>query len=140
MNALALVVGLATAMSSDRIGSRRTFLAVSSALALVGAVLVTLDAPGAWVWAALLGGAMGVLFTTVMTLPLDAAETRATVVAMTTLMLGVGYSISALAPVVLGAMRDASGSFRLPLALLSADALVLLALTLGMPSLQQVKS
>ena len=89
------------------------------ALAVVGAVAVAADVPGAWAWAALLGAAAGMLFTIVMTLPLDAAGSRTEVAAMTTLMLGVGYSISAFAPVVLGAVRDASGSFTAALALLA---------------------
>jgi CP family cyanate transporter-like MFS transporter len=81
----------------------------------------------------MIGAALGVLFTTAMTLPLDAAATRATVVSMTTLMLGVGYCVSALAPVAVGAVRDATGSFTLPIALLAADAAVLLVLALRMP-------
>jgi cyanate permease len=69
-----------------------------------------------------------------MTLPLDAAGSRAEVAAMTTLMLGVGYSISACAPAVPRAVRDAAGSFTAPLALLAADALALLVVTLLMPA------
>ena len=76
----------------------------------------------------MLGVGTGILFTTVMTLPLDAAHGRAEVAALSTLMLGVGYSLSALAPTLLGAVRDATGSFTVPLVLLAADALVLLLL------------
>jgi CP family cyanate transporter-like MFS transporter len=69
---------------------------------------------------------MGILFTTVMTLPLDAARERSEVAALSTLMLGVGYAVSAIAPVALGAVRDATGTFTVPLALLAADAVLLL--------------
>jgi MFS transporter, CP family, cyanate transporter len=127
MNALALVFGIVTALLADRVGSRRAFLVVSSALAVVGASLVAADASGAWAWVALLGAAMGILFTSVMTLPLDAAHERGEVAAMSTLMLGVGYAISAIAPVALGAVRDATGNFTLPLALMAGDAVLLLA-------------
>ena len=111
LNGFALATTVITAVVGDRGRSRRGFLRFAAALAVAGAVAIAADVSGAWAWAALLGISAGVLFTIVMTLPLDAAGTRAEVAAMTTLMLGVGYSISAFAPVVLGAVRDASGSF-----------------------------
>jgi cyanate permease len=46
-------------------------------------------------------------------------------------MLGVGYAISSLAPAALGAVRDATGTFTAPLAILAVDALLLLALSAG---------
>jgi MFS transporter, CP family, cyanate transporter len=82
--------------------------------------------PSAWAWSAVLGVAIGIEFTSVMTLPIDAAHGRAEVAALSTLMLGVGYSVSALAPAALGAVRDATGSFTVPLAMLACDALLLL--------------
>jgi CP family cyanate transporter-like MFS transporter len=67
-----------------------------------------------------------------MTLPLDAAATRAEVAAYSTVMLGAGYALSSVAPVLLGAVRDATGSFTAPLAILAGDALLLLALAVTM--------
>ena len=128
MNAVALVTGILTALTADRLGSRRGFLLGGSACSLVAAVLFAADVPSAWAWASLLGVGTGILFTTVMALPLDAAHGRAEVAALSTLMLGVGYSISALAPTLLGAVRDATGTFTVPLALLAGDALLLLLL------------
>jgi CP family cyanate transporter-like MFS transporter len=127
MNAFALAFGIATALLADRVGSRRSFVVIGSTLAVVASSLVAADVAGAWAWAALLGAAMGILFTTVMTLPLDAARERSEVAALSTLMLGVGYAVSAIAPVALGAVRDATGTFTVPLALLAADAVLLLA-------------
>ena len=76
--------------------------------ALLGVVLV----PGAgWLWALLLGVAIGPLFPLTMTLPLDAAERPAEVAALAGMMLGVGYTLSALSPLLLGAIRDLSGGF-----------------------------
>jgi CP family cyanate transporter-like MFS transporter len=129
MNAIALAVGVATAALGDRFGSRRRFLAGGSLAAVAAAALIAADMPSAWAWSVLLGAAIGVLFTTVMTLPLDAAHGRGDVAAVTTLMLGVGYQIAALAPVLLGVVRDATGSFTLPLVLLAVDALGMLLLT-----------
>jgi CP family cyanate transporter-like MFS transporter len=134
MNALALVFGVLTALLADRAGSRRTFLLTASTLAIVSSVLFAADVPGAWVWAACLGAALGVLFTSVMTLPLDAAHERGEVAALSTMMLGVGYSISALAPVTLGAVRDATGTFTLPLTLLAADATLMFVVAASLTS------
>ena len=64
-----------------------------------------------WVWALLLGAAIGPLFPLTMTLPLDAAERPAEVAALAGMMLGVGYTLSALSPLLLGAIRDLSGGF-----------------------------
>jgi CP family cyanate transporter-like MFS transporter len=127
MNGVALLFGVLTALAADRIGSRRGFLVAASAIAVAAAALVAADVDGAWLWSAALGVAMGVLFTIVMTLPLDAARGRAEVAALSTLMLGVGYTLSAFAPAALGAIRDATGTFTLPLALLAVDGLCLLA-------------
>ena len=62
-------------------------------------------------WAVLLGVAIGPLFPLTMTLPLDAAERPAEVAALAGMMLGVGYTLSALSPLLLGAIRDLSGGF-----------------------------
>jgi cyanate permease len=46
-----------------------------------------------------------------MTLPLDVADDAASVAAFTGVMLGAGYTLAATSPFVLGAVRDATGSF-----------------------------
>jgi CP family cyanate transporter-like MFS transporter len=46
-----------------------------------------------------------------MTLPLDAAERPAEVAALAGMMLGVGYSLAASSPLLLGALRDLTGGF-----------------------------
>jgi CP family cyanate transporter-like MFS transporter len=131
MNGVALLVGIATALSADRIGSRRTFLLLGAGVCVAGGSLVAAAVGGAWLWAALLGSGMGVLFTIVMTLPLDAGRDRAEVAAYSTVMLGVGYAISSLAPTALGAVRDATGTFTAPLSILAVDALLLFLLSAG---------
>jgi len=131
MNGVALVVGAATALAADRIGSRRAFLLIGSASSVAAATLFAANVGGAWAWAALLGVGTGVLFTIVMTLPLDAGRDRAEVAAYSTVMLGVGYAISSLAPTALGAVRDATGTFTAPLSILAGDALLLLLLSAG---------
>ena len=69
----------------------------------------------------------------VMTLPLDFERTPERVGALVAMMLGLGYTIGATAPFVLGAVRDATGSFDAVLWLaagfLAAQFFVLLLLT-----------
>jgi CP family cyanate transporter-like MFS transporter len=94
-------------------------------LSLVGIVLLP---GGGWAWAALYGLANGGLFALIMTLPLDVADDPRQVGAVAGLVLGAGYCLSALAPFVLGAVRDLSGSFTGALWLLVGTACVFLAL------------
>jgi CP family cyanate transporter-like MFS transporter len=58
-----------------------------------------------------LGVAIGPLFPLTMTLPLDATDRPAEVASLAGMMLGVGYTLSATAPLLLGVIRDATGGF-----------------------------
>ena len=55
------------------------------------------------------------MFALVMTLPLDLEQRPERVAALVGMMLGLGYTIGATGPFVLGAVRDATGSFDGPL-------------------------
>ena len=127
MSGVSIPVGFAVAWAADHVGTRRGWLVGSTALqlsTLVGVVLL----PGAgWVWAGLLGLSLGPLFPLTMTLPLDAGEGPAEVAALAGMMLGVGYALSSIGPLLLGAVRDLSGGFNAVLwMLVGASALLLL--------------
>ena len=110
LNAVSVPGGLMMAALADRI-TRRSYM-MTAAVFLGGAIVgVELAPGGAWLWAALFGLAIGNLFPLVMTLPLDVADDAPSVAAFTGVMLGAGYTLSALSPLVLGAVRDATGSF-----------------------------
>jgi CP family cyanate transporter-like MFS transporter len=96
---------------ADRVGSRRHYLVASSGLFAAGVIGLALIPAAGWAFAAVAGSAAGALFPLVLTLPLDLAGSAAEVGALAGLMLGAGYSISALSPFLLGAVRDLSGSF-----------------------------
>jgi cyanate permease len=65
-----------------------------------------------------------------MTMPLDVADRPADVGAMAALMLGGGYTVSALGPFVLGLLRDLAGSFTLALWLIFAITATILLIVL----------
>lgn len=126
LNLAALPPTLLVPWLADRMGSRRFYL-VSGALIMLGAMLgVVLLPGGAWVWAALVGTSTGWLFPIVLTLPLDLSERPAQVGAIAGMMLGAGYTLSAVAPFALGAVRDATGSFTTALWLIVGAAAALL--------------
>src|SRR5581483_3391220 len=87
---------------------------------------------GAWAWAVVAGLCVGAMFPLVMTLPVDVGRRPADVGATAGLMLGVGYTIGAVAPLVLGAARDATGTFTTTLWLICGAGVVLFALCASM--------
>jgi CP family cyanate transporter-like MFS transporter len=111
VQAVTVPTGLAIPWLADRWGSRRLYLGTAAAVQMGGLLGVQL-APGAgWLWAVVLGMGIGTLFPLAMTLPLDLSHDPGQAGAVTGMMLGIGYSITGLAPLVLGLVRDATGSF-----------------------------
>jgi CP family cyanate transporter-like MFS transporter len=96
---------------ADRIGSRRLYLTVGSSAGTAGLLGIVLAPDAGYGWAVLVGIWAGSIFTLIMTLPLDVAKDPAAVGAIAGMMLGLGYTLGALSPLALGAVRDATGSF-----------------------------
>lgn len=113
LNAVTVPVSLFLAVRGDLFGSRRFWLVLGASLQLAGLLGVILAPGGGWLWAVLMGMAIGLLFPSMMTMPIDVADQPADVGAMAALMLGAGYTISAIGPFLLGVLRDAAGSFTL---------------------------
>jgi len=111
MNGIGLVTTIGVPLVADRVGSRRSQLLASAGAAVVGLLGVILAPAAAVLWAVVLGLALGAVFPLVLTLPVDVADRPADVGATAALMLLGGYIISSTAPVLLGAIRDATGSF-----------------------------
>ena len=138
MNLTAIPSSFVIPYLSDRTGRRSPFLLGLSLCFVTGAV-VLVAAPGlAYAGALVAGIAQGGLFALVMTLPLDFERTPKRVGALVAMMLGLGYTIGATAPFLLGAVRDATGSFDAVLwmaaAFLMAQFFALFALTRRHPS------
>ena len=73
----------------------------------------------AWLWAPLFGLGTGALFPLLLTLPLDLADSAFEATDLTAWMLGIGYLMSAVAPVAVGALRDLTGGFDVAFAYLA---------------------
>jgi len=110
-NLTALPWTIVFAYIADKIGSRRFYLVGGGAISSIGMLGIVLWPDGGFLWAIVLGVSAGAMFPLIMTLPLDVADEPAQVGAVAGMMLGVGYSLGALSPLVLGAIRDASGGF-----------------------------
>jgi CP family cyanate transporter-like MFS transporter len=109
---------------SDR-GDRRGWLLAMASLMALGTLALAIGlAPSPWLWLVLYSFGAGAMFPLCLTLPLDARETPAEVDRLSARMLGAGYVLSASGPVAVGALRDASGSFRLPFILLAGIAMI----------------
>jgi CP family cyanate transporter-like MFS transporter len=111
LNTVTIPVGFAVAWAADHWGTRRLWLGGAALLQLAALLGVALVPGGGWAWAVLLGVSIGPLFPLTMTLPLDGADRPAEVAALAGMMLGVGYTLSATSPLLLGALRDATGGF-----------------------------
>lgn len=111
MSIAALPSGLLLPFFADRLGSRRQWLGLSAGAILVATIGIASVPGGGWAWAALAGLGIGATFPLTLTLPLDVANEPAETGAVVGLMLGAGYTIAALGPLGLGAVRDITGSF-----------------------------
>ncbi len=131
LNGVTIPCGLVVAWLADRFGSRRLWLGSAAGVQLAGMLGVVLAPGGGFAWAALMGAAIGPLFPLTMTLPLDVSDRPAEVGAVAGMMLGLGYSLSAVGPFALGAVRDATGGFATTLWLIAAAAAALLAMNLS---------
>jgi CP family cyanate transporter-like MFS transporter len=119
--ALLSVPAALVAMRLSHGRSRRAWAsasAVTVTVAMLGLAL-TPETP-AWLWAPLFGLGTGALFPLLLTLPLDLADSAFEATDLTSWMLGIGYLLSALAPVVVGALRDLTGGFAIAFAYLAA--------------------
>jgi CP family cyanate transporter-like MFS transporter len=126
-NGIGLITTLGVPLVADRFGTRRSQIIASALAALAGLLGVLFLPDAAVLWAVVLGLALGAVFPLVLTLPVDVADRPADVGAVAALMLLGGYILSSTAPVVLGALRDLTGSFEASFWALTALAVLLVA-------------
>jgi CP family cyanate transporter-like MFS transporter len=105
---------------------RRVWLIGSSQIVLVGLILMYFFPNGMpFLFIAIVAVGLGGAFTLAMTLPLDNTLEAGETNAWTAFVLTVGYLIAAVGPLLLGVIRDMTGSFQMPV-------LVLMGVTMGM--------
>jgi CP family cyanate transporter-like MFS transporter len=134
LNLVAIPASFIVPWLSDRVGQRRTWLAAMAALFVVGMAGVVLVPGAAYAWVIGLGIASGGMFALVLTVPLDLEHEPARVGALVGMMLGLGYTIGAISPFVLGAVRDATGSFTASLWAIVAFSVLLLGSVASLPA------
>ncbi|MBB5075991.1 MFS transporter [Nonomuraea endophytica] len=110
---------------------RRVGLALTTALTAVGFTgLALAPATATWLWITVLGVGHGGLFTLVLTLPVVLSRDAAQAGRISAMAFFIGYGCAALAPVLVGALRDTTGDFRLAFGALAAvTALTLIPVT-----------
>jgi CP family cyanate transporter-like MFS transporter len=124
LNVASLAGALSIAVVAARLGYRRATATMAAGFAIAAIGFATIG-DGSFAWAALAGYTNGALFPLLLAQPLRLASSSAQVAQVSAVMLGGGYSIAAIAPVVLGAARDRTGSFGFGLALIAVAAIVL---------------
>lgn len=138
LTGIGLVSTLAVPVFADRLGTRRSQLALAAALSLAGALIVALtpgEQPGSLLTltaTALLGLGIGGYFPLALTLPVDVASDGADAASISAFMLLVGYALAATSPVVLGIVRDATGTFDSVVWILVAITVVMIPLALSL--------
>jgi MFS transporter, CP family, cyanate transporter len=104
---------------------RRPWLAATVAVMAVGLIGIGVAPEAAPVlWLAAFGGGGGSALALQLALPIDLRATAEGVARLTGWMLGLGYVLSAIAPTVVGALRDATGGFTVPITALGLVSLL----------------
>jgi CP family cyanate transporter-like MFS transporter len=120
--AVSSLVGIPTSIVvpwfADRVGSRRTYLVGCGSVMTLALLGIELFPDAAWLWVVCFGGSSGAVFTLCLTLPLDVSDLPASVASVAAMMLLGGYVIAGFGPLLLGVVRDATGSYEASIAVL----------------------
>jgi cyanate permease len=128
LNVASLIGALTVAFATARLGYRVAVAVMGIGFAIAAAGFVV--APGAgFAWAILAGYTNGALLPLLLAQPVRAGHTPDQVAWLSAVMLGGGYTLAAIAPVALGAVRDATGAFGASFVVLALVSVILAALT-----------
>jgi CP family cyanate transporter-like MFS transporter len=109
------------AMRFSHGGDRRIWVSATAAIITVAMLgLAFVPTTLAWLWAPLFGIGTGAIFPLVLTLPMDLRESAVDSTDLSAWMLGIGYAMSAAAPVLVGALRDLTADFTVAFGVLAA--------------------
>ena len=120
---------------------RRHWVFGAALIMAVGSALIGFTpTSAAVVWLLVIGIGAGSLLPLLMALPLDLRGTPGAVTDLVAWMLGLGYHMAGTSPLLIGVLRDATGSFELPVGVVltgAAGLCALLALTVPKPADRQ---
>ncbi|MEQ7869170.1 MFS transporter [Chromohalobacter salexigens] len=142
---VSILLQVSTAILAPWIGSRmrdqRTVLAVVMTLTLIG-LLGCLYAPigSVWLWIVVLGLGQGGTFSMALTLLALRAPDATTAASLSAMAQGIGYTLAAAGPLLVGVLHDWSGGWNVVGVLVSAIALGALVMALGAGRNRQVAS
>ncbi len=109
---------------------QRAWIVLGLAAQLIGfGMLLAAPLAAPIVTVALLGGGLGGVFALTLVLTLDHADDDTLAARLVAFVQGVGFVIAAIAPVIAGIVRDASGGFTLFWAMLAASLVAMIALS-----------
>ena len=133
LGVLTILASLTVPWLSDR-GDRRRWLIAMAAVMAAG-LLGMAAAPGEYglLWMTLFGFGNGALLPLCFALPLDLADAPARVGELTAWMLGIGHGMAALGPLLVGPLRDLTGTFTAGLMVLFALIIVDIGLATRLP-------
>ena len=104
---------------AERLPDQRTLAVVATVPWMLGLVGLLVDPAGAtWLWMVLTGIGQGAGIALVLTLVVLRAPDATHAAALSGMAQGVGYTIAALGPLLLGVVRDASGGWDAPIVIL----------------------
>jgi CP family cyanate transporter-like MFS transporter len=133
LNLASLPCGLLASYLSDRVRQRRPFIAAGALMLLAGmAGLLRTPLHPAWLWTALAGGGIGIVFTLALALPTDLLDPRRAGPTVS-LVFTVGYGAALVSPLLAGVLRDALGSFTLALLPTVGTGVAMLATAFALP-------
>ncbi|WP_082838026.1 CynX/NimT family MFS transporter [Haladaptatus sp. R4] len=122
-----LGVALLTSLSSDR----RPALVLTLVACIIGfGAMAWIPLASPWIWATIAGAGIGGLFDLTLLLPIDYAPTPETTGKLSSMVVGIGYLLSALGPVVIGRLRSASDGYVVPFLLLVGICVIMLIVSL----------
>ncbi|MBZ5875102.1 CynX/NimT family MFS transporter [Chromohalobacter israelensis] len=142
---VSILLQVSTAILAPWIGSRmrdqRAVLAVVMTLTLIG-LLGCLYAPigSVWLWIVVLGLGQGGTFSMALTLLALRAPDATTAASLSAMAQGIGYTLAAAGPLLVGVLHDWSGGWNVVGVLVSAIALGALVMALGAGRNRQVAS
>jgi CP family cyanate transporter-like MFS transporter len=108
-------------------------LTLAAGLLFVGLMGAAAEPSAGWLWTIVAGFACGALFPLILTMSVDVAQSPREAGAIAGVTLAIGYSVAGLAPVLLGAIRDATHDFATAFTVLAGVSLLLLLASLGLP-------